>query len=350
MATISETELQRRLRALENKPNSHESNVVSSIDPVAGSFYENDIHYNATTDNLWLFSGGAWATVKKVLHIRYADAVPTNPPTQQSHVTGFSTEPINPNGSLKNWRGLWWGALVASTSPMAYEWFDTSTSPASLERYYTEDSGLRSEMGDPTTPGSGITWVLGGITTNTMWVADRFTIGSQLTPWEVYPVQAETSGYPLISYTKAGSNAPSGGLTSTEWVSDVIVAAQAFTGRPYTNVKELGYGTVVVITYDDTVLAGKMFRSSGADTWVAPGTLIDGSLVVNGTLAADKIQANSLTATQISAGAITATEIATGAISADMVTTGTGNDRIEITNTVIRVYNNNILRVKIGAH
>ena len=339
MSTISETELQRRLRSLENKPNIHESNFVSSIDPVAGSYYENDTHYNSTTDNLWLFSSGAWATVKKVLHIRYADAVTVQPPTQQSHVTGFSTEPINPNGSLKNWRGLWWGALVASTSPMAYEWFNTSTSPASLERYHTEDSGLRSEVGDPTSPGAGITWVLGAITTNTMWVADRFTIDSQLTPWEVYPVQAEVTGYPLINYTKSGSDAPSGGLADAQWVSDVIIAAQAFTGRPYTNVKELGYGTVVVITYDDAVLAGKMFRSSGADTWVAPGTLIDGSLIVNGTMAADKIQANSITASQI----------ATGAITANMVTTGTGNDRIEITNTVIRVYNGGIIRVKLGA-
>jgi len=31
-----------------------------------------------------------------------------------------------------------------------------------------------------------------------------------------------------------------------------------------------------------------------------------------------------------------------------MVTTGTGNDRIEITNTAIKVYNGGVLRVKIG--
>ena len=101
MANISETELQRRLKALERKPSSKESNYLSSIDPVAGSFTEGDTHYNATTNNLWLFSSGTWSIDASVLHVRYADAVTTNPPTLQTHVTNFSSDPLNPNGSLK---------------------------------------------------------------------------------------------------------------------------------------------------------------------------------------------------------------------------------------------------------
>ena len=89
---------------------------------------------------------------------------------------------------------------------------------------------------------------------------------------------------------------------------------------------------------DHATLSGKFTLSSGVSTWVSAGELIDGSLVVTGTLAADRIQANSITASQI----------ATGAITANMVTTGTGNDRIEITNTAIKVYNGGVLRVKIG--
>ena len=320
MATISETELQKRLRALENRPTASESNYISTVDPTAGAFSEEDTHYNTTTDNLWVFSGGAWGITPTVLHVRYADSVTVQPPVVQGDITGFSGEPINPDGSLKNWRGLWWGALVASTDSTDYEWFDTSTTPSELERYYTENSGLRSDVGTPTSPGVGIDWVLGSTTTNTMWVADRFTIDGQLTPWEVYPVQAESTGYPFISYTKTGFNVPAGGLTDAQWVTDVITAAQVFTGQPYTNVKELGYGTVVVITYDDAKLSGKYTRGSGVDTWVAPGTILDGDLVVDGSMSADKIQTNTITATQISAGTITASEIAVGAVAANNIT------------------------------
>ena len=346
MSTISETELQRRLKALERKSPSAENNYVSSIDPVAGYFTDNDTHYNATTDNLWIFSGGSWAIDTSVLHVRYADDVTTNPPTSQSQVTGFSSDPLNPNGSIKNWRGLWWGNLTASTSSIAYEWHDTSTSPSALTRYYTESSGLRADIGTPSNPVAGVTWVLGGATTNTTWLADRFTIDSKVGPWEVYPVQAMDNGVTLIRYVKTGHNAPT--LNDSVWIADVVTAAQSFTGRPYSNQKELGYGTVCVIKYDNATLSGKFTLSSGVSTWVSAGELIDGSLVVSGTLAADRIQANSITATQLSAGAITATEIATGAITANMVTTGTGNDRIEITNTAIKVYNGGVLRVKIG--
>jgi len=216
-------------------------------------------------------------------------------------------------------------------------------------RYYSDIPGLFSEMGDPTNPGTGVTWILtnGAAPSTAYWIAERYLIDGVTSEWQIYPVQAKDGGIPFVSYTKAGFNMPV--LGDSTWIADAVVAVSTFTGRPYTNQKEFGYGTVVVITYDNGKLAGKYKQVSGTDTWVAPGTLIDGDLIVDGTIAADKVQANSLTATQISAGAITATEIATGAISADMVTTGTGNDRIEITNTVIRVYNNNILRVKIGA-
>jgi len=346
MANISETELQRRLKALERKPSSKESNYLSSIDPVVGSFTEGDTHYNATTNNLWLFSSGTWSIDASVLHVRYADAVTTNPPTLQTHVTNFSADPLNPNGSLKPYRGLWWGGLIATTDPTDYEWFDITSTPSALTRYRSEDIGLRADMGTPSSPVEGVTWTLGGATTNTTWLADRFTIDGKVGPWELYPVQAMDNGVTLIRYVKTGHNAPT--LNDSVWIADVVTAAQSFTGRPYSNQKELGYGTVCVIKYDNATLSGKFTLSSGVSTWVSAGELIDGSLVVTGTLAADRIQANSITATQISSGAITATEIATGAITANMVTTGTGNDRIEITNTAIKVYNGGVLRVKIG--
>ena len=318
MASISETELQRRLKSLERRPSSKESNYLSSVDPLDGSFTEGDTHYNATTNNLWLFSSGVWAIDTSVLHVRYADAVSTIPPTAQNQVTNFSTDPINPNGSLKAFRGLWWGGLAASTNSTHYQWFNINSSPSSLQRYRSENTGLRADMGTPSNPVEGVTWVLGGATSNTFWLADRFTIDGKVGPWELYPVKPMEKGVPLIRYVKAGSNAPT--LNDSVWIADVIIAAQSFTGRPYSNQIELGYGTVCVIKYDDAVLSGKFTQVSGVSTWVSAGETIDGSLVVAGTVSADKIQANSITATQIDAGAITSDKIAAGAVTANKIT------------------------------
>ena len=97
MANISETELQRRLRSLERTSGSStEHNYVSNGDPEAGSYTEGDTHYNASTNNLWLFSNGAWALDASILHVRYADDVTTQPPVAQSDVVGFSSDPSVP--------------------------------------------------------------------------------------------------------------------------------------------------------------------------------------------------------------------------------------------------------------
>jgi len=316
MANISETELQRRLRSLERTSGSStEHNYVSNGDPEAGSYTEGDTHYNASTNNLWLFSNGAWALDASILHVRYADDVTTQPPVAQSDVVGFSSDPLSPEGSIKSWRGLWWGNITASTNPLAYEWIDSSTAPPELERYRTTKHGLRSDIGTPDAPGAGVTWVLGGPLTDTMWLADRFTIDGQKGPWEVYPVQAAQNGFPFIRYEKTGFNQPT--LGDTVWIQDVIIAAIAFTGRPFTNQKELGYGSVVVIAYDDGTLVGKYIRSAGIDSWVTIDNLIEGDLVVDGTIVGDKIQANTIDATKIVLSGVGAIGAAT--VSADPV-------------------------------
>jgi hypothetical protein len=72
------------------------------------------------------------------------------------------------------------------------------------------------------------------------------------------------------------------------------------TGETYSSVKEFGYGTAVVIKYDD----GKQYglykkNSSGVGEWVAPADFIDGDLLVDGTINADKLMANSIQAGHI---------------------------------------------------
>ena len=76
---------------------------------------------------------------------------------------------------------------------------------------------------------------------------------------------------------------------------------------------------------DPTVSSTRRYTGSA---WVTAILLIDGDMIATGTIVSDRL--------------------ATGAITADMVTTGTGDDRIEISNTSIKVYNGGTLRVKIG--
>ena len=80
----------------------------------------------------------------------------------------------------------------------------------------------------------------------------------------------------------------------------------------------------------DTNDSNRMYRWNGSSWADAQDTTVADNIYTNNT-------------TTIDGGNIT-----TGTITADMVTTGTGNNRIEITNTAIKVYNGGSLRVKIG--
>ena len=305
MATISETELQRRLRSLEKSSSGGAQKIfVSDIDPSGTGYVNGDTHYNSTTGNLWLFSDGSWGLSATKLHIMYATTV-TNinvnglVSAQNDVSSDFGTAPYDAAGNQKNYRGLWFGGAIASTDPTDYEWTLTAGETPDFERKYSTYPGLLSEMGDPDNPGTGVTWlsIVGAAPATAFWIAEKFTSGNLVSAWQVYPVQAKESGIPFVSYTKSGFNKPA--LGSTTWIADAVAAVSSFTGRAYTNQKEFGYGTVVVITYDNGKLAGKYKQVSGTDTWVAPGTLIDGDLIVDGTIAADKVQANSIDATKI---------------------------------------------------
>ena len=360
MAVISETELQRRLRVLERKSLVRDS-ALSDKDPVNANHAEGDTHYNTVTGNLWVFRNGTWSIAPDVLHIRYADTVTNigadNKAASQSDVTGFSAQAFNAAGVQKAFRGLWWGGDVASTSSTAYEWFNVATATATLmERYWANSSAMLVDVGNPDKPGANVAWTSlaagASIPAASFWIAERFKAGGVWTPWQIYPTQADNNGIPFIKYSKTGSAAPT--LGDSAWISDVVEAATAQTGLTFSNQKELGYGTVVVIDYASSVtISGQFKRQSGTDVWVAPSKFIDGNVIVDGSLTADHLQANTIDASVIKVtgtnavtastfGAVEATDIfttgtttidggkiTTGSISATDITTGTLNaDRI----------------------
>ena len=322
MAIISETELQRRLRALE-KQSGASTSYVGTTDPTGSGFSAGNSWYNTTTNNLWLFDGTRWDPSFSDLNLRYADNVvnldDSNMVSSQLDVTGFSEYPFSVDGVEKAWRGIFFGPPSGSSDPTDYEWTLLADTEYDLtfDRYYTEDPGILTEIGDPDNPGTDVTWVeaTSGISNNAYWIAERYTKDGFTSSWKVFPVQAKPSGVPFVKYERLGVNQPV--LGSEEWIEDAILAVSAFTGKVYTNQKEFGYSTVVVIDYADGTLSGRYTQIGGVDTWVAPGEFIAGDLIVDGTIAGDKIQANAITATKIDVDDLSAISANLGTIQVD---------------------------------
>jgi hypothetical protein len=134
MATISETELQRRLKSLERgggggSTGSYSGNTVPASG--GGTYVNNDTYYDVGANNLYVFNSGSWVLASKQLHVRYAtlvtDVDSSGMVSQQTDVTDFSELPFDSSGIQKDWRGFWWGSSdIGSTDPTDYEWTLTS--------------------------------------------------------------------------------------------------------------------------------------------------------------------------------------------------------------------------------
>ena len=311
MAKISETELQRRLRKA--------SGGGANSGPTATKV------------------GSTWEYTEPVLYLAYADSL-TNLNSvnftipNQSDAIGFSMSPFNAAGTLRQWRGyLFSKSMYASGDPTDYIWEDVTavSSTVSYVRYYSTDPKLQTYMGDPTNPGAGVTWTSistgSAVPASAFWVAEKYTFNGVESAWVLFPVKSKEVGTPLASYIIVGRNKPA--LTDAQWSADTLVAMGSHTGETYSSIKEFGYGTAVVIEYDD----GKQYglykkNSSGVGEWVAPNTFIDGDLLVNGTINSDKIMANTILGEKIN--------------SATTITAGTGNNVgvLDGANATYRIY------------
>lgn len=297
MATITETELQKRLRKLKQE--------VAAPGPTATRV------------------GSTWEYTEPVLYLAYADNIINldvlNGTIQnQSDCTGFSTSPFNATGTLRQWRGyLFSKSIYASGDPTDYIWEDTTavTTSVTYERQYSNEPLLESYMGDPDNPGSGVTWTPLGtglaVPASAFWVAEKYNFNGVESAWVLFQAKVKDTGTPLAVYTITGRNKPA--LTSTQWAADTLVAMGSHTGETYSSVKEFGYGTAVVIEYDDGKQYG-IYVKTGTNTgeWQVPTEFIDGDLLVNGTINSDKILANTIQGDRIS--------------SSTTITAGTGNN------------------------
>ena len=284
--------------------------------------------------------GDSWEYSEAVLYLAYASSITNESSsgviTNQSDAVGFQFSAFSSSGALLPWRGsLFSKSIYASGDPTDYIWEDISagSSASTMERYYSTYSGLLTEMGNPDYPGTmsgggAVPWVSispsSPVPDTAFFLAERYTINGVKSTWNVYAVATEENGFGLIPYTITGRNKPL--LNSTQWNDDTILAVSAFTGRAYSTIKEFGYGTTVVITYDDGKLYGMLKKVSGVATWVAPIDYIDGALLVDATIIEGKIADNAITVNKILNDAINSDKLAdnavlTAALAANAITT-----------------------------
>ncbi len=300
-----------------------------------------------------------WIPTTEVLYIAYAENL-TNLGTDgliplQSDCTGFTYTPFNDSGVLHPYRGrLVSTSVYASGDATDYIWEQTSLSitTTTYERKYTQNDAILATLGDPDNPGSGITWTViapaDPVPGTAFWLADRFTIDGVQSSWQVYPVKTGVSAnLGIMSYTKSGYNKPV--LNDSTWRADVLLAAAANTGLTYSLHTELGFGAVVVITYDDGKLFGILRNVAGLETWQVPEDVVDGDLVVDGTITTHQIAANTIKAANIEAGTITGTEVTMVPADVGAGTDSSSGNRLVIDSTTIKVYDSSgVLRVTLG--
>ena len=182
MAKISETELRRKLKKLEVSS----SGSGSSIERV-GDQYEYD---------------------KTVIYIAYASALSnlsSGTIPSQSDASDFQFSPYTVNGTLLAYRGYFINkSIYQSGDPTDYTWEATSGASGftSSERYYTTNTGLIQNLGNPSKPGleeDGITevqWTILSpgtvVPTTAVYLAERFTLtttgGAVTSNWDIKAV------------------------------------------------------------------------------------------------------------------------------------------------------------------
>ena len=210
MATITETELQKRLRKLES----------AALDPADTV---------VLTDDQYTLS-------ENVIYVAYASALSNlvnGSIPNQSDATDFQYSPYNAAGVLMAYRGYFSStSIYASGDPTDYTWESTSglTGFTSSERYYTTSTGLLSALGNPTEPGTGITWTIipsgNAIPGTAIWYAERFTVSGITSGWTITAVGAYVNTSILqddaVTTTKITDNA----ITTAKVTADAITGAK----------------------------------------------------------------------------------------------------------------------------
>ena len=141
--------------------------------------------------------GDQYQYTQTYIYVAYAHALANlsaGKITNQSDATTFQYSPYDAAGTLLTYRGYFLSkSIYASGDPTDYTWESTSGDVGftSSERQFTTSKGLETSLGNPTKPGSGVTWTAinpgTAVPTSAVWLAIRHTINDITSNWVIMP-------------------------------------------------------------------------------------------------------------------------------------------------------------------
>lgn len=254
--------------------------------------------------------GDQYEYTKDFVYLAYASALANlanNRIPNQSDATNFQFSPFSDAGSLMAFRGFFTNrSIYQSGDPTDYTWQSTSgmTGYTASERYYSVSTKRLEELGNPTKPGNGVTWVVinagSGIPSAAIWFAERFKINSVFSHWSITAV---------------------GPWVGSDFLVDGAIIADKIAANAITVSKIL----------NGAIQAGKIANNAVTADTIAANSIVAGKIATNA-ITAGKITAGAIDASKIAANAITANKIAANAITGDKIiattkiTVGSGNN------------------------
>ena len=254
--------------------------------------------------------GDQYEYTKEFVYLAYASALANlsnNRIPNQQDATNFQFSPFSDAGTLMAYRGFFTNkSIYQSGDPTDYTWQSTSgmTGYTASERYYSVSTKRLEELGNPTKPGNGVTWVVinagSGIPSAAIWFAERFKINSVFSHWSITAVGPWVGSDFLVDGA----------------IIEAKIAANAITVNKILN---------------GAIQAGKIANNAVTADTIAANSVIAGKIATNA-VTAGKITAGAIDATKIASNAITANKIAANAITGDKIiattkiTAGTGNN------------------------
>ena len=210
MPALPSFEIEKRLKKLEVKPVASTALVKKVGDQYE---YDKDFIYVAYASALANLSGGA---------------IPS-----QSDATDFQLTPYNTSGVLLAYRGyLLNKSVYQSGDPTDYIWESTSGEAGftSSERYHTTSTGLQETLGNPTKPGTNITWTVinagTAVPSTAVYVAERFTItttdGAVTSEWKIKIVGKHIDDTVIKTGGVTTDTIASNAITSAKITADAI--------------------------------------------------------------------------------------------------------------------------------
>jgi hypothetical protein len=282
------------------------------------------------------------------------------PPTAMSAETATATITVTVRNALEN--------TTTTTTTIAYSLSRKGTKPALGADYYqpptfsiqNSSATFKKDSGGTLSPtGIVLTTAYNNITTPTyQWYRDGTAISNQTA--SSYTVSRDdlynysSRGYSctvtgtmngvasstlsaaitIVVVNDGTSGTGTAGARGSTWgyISDRTSWSDTVADSYFSN---LGLTRVLndTITQYGTGFAQTKFYTPSSDSWTTVTAAINGSLLVSGTVASSKLQATTLEGISATIGTLR---------------TATTGSRVEIADNIIRVYEGNIIRVKIG--